>query len=292
MDRKSEGIEFNREAFTSNTPKEASTGPRLILGLLLVVSVVALGLIAYKVLIQSAGSGGGTTDARVVAQLDQRLSTIEDRLDQMEKERGRKVSAPAAAAPAPAPAAPAAAATQPAGPHYRVSNPTPQRTAPATAAPDPAMTAKLAGLQQGMGSLQSDANANKEAWQATTDRLADVAGQIGTQHNAMIKSQEELNQLLSRTSLSAIPFELRRGSNRQPVGPVTLTLKATNLRNHRYTICVWVQGSCIELKDKTMFEVVRFATSKDTAPLEVIATKVDRDVIVGYLEVPREKSGQ
>src|ERR1700690_1497020 len=294
MDRKSEGIEFNREAFTPNTPKAPSAGPRLILGLLLVVSVVALGLIAYKVLIQNAGSGGGTTDARVVAQLDQRLSTIEDRLDQMEKERGRKTAAPAPGGPAPAPAAPAAAAsTQPAGPHYRVSNPTPQQhTAPTTAAPDSATAAKLAGLQQNMGSLQSDANANKEAWQATTDRLADVAGQIGTQHNAMIKSQEELNQLLSRTSLSAIPFELRRGSNRQPVGPITLTLKATNLKNHRYTICVWVQDSCIELRDKTMFEVVRFATSKDAAPLEVIATKVDRDVIVGYLEVPREKSGQ
>jgi hypothetical protein len=290
MDRKSEGIEFNREAFVSNTPKEASSGPRLILGLLLVVSIVALGLIAYKVLIQGAGSSGGTIDARVVAQLDERLSTIEDRLDQMEKERGRKAAAPAPAAPAPA--APEAA-TQPA-PHYRVSNPTPQHVAaaPAPAAPDSATAAKLAGIQQGMGSLQSDANANKEAWQATTDRLADVAGQIGTQHNAMIKSQEELNMLLARTSLSAIPFELRRGSNRQPVGPVTLTLKATNLKNHRYTICVWVQGSCIELKDKTMFEVVRFATSKDSAPLEVIATKVDRDVIVGYLEVPREKSGQ
>ena len=290
MDRKSDGIEFNREAFVASTPKEASAGPRLFIGLLLVVSVAALGLIVYKVLIQNAGGSGGTTDARVVAELDQRLSMIEDRLDQIEKEHGRKVAAPA---PAAAATAPAAASTQPEAPHYRISNPTPQQhSAPATAAPDPATSAKLAGIQQNVGSLQNDANANKEAWQATTDRLADVAGQIGTQHNAMIKSQEELNLLLARTSLSAIPFELRRGSNRQPVGPITLTLKATNLKNHRYTICVWVQNSCIELKDKTMFEVVRFATSKDSAPLEVIATKVDRDVVVGYLEVPREKSGQ
>lgn len=291
MDRKTEGIEFNREAFAAAPAKEANAGPRLVVGLLLVVAVVALGLIAYKVLIQGS-NGPSASDARVVAELDQRLSMIEDRLDQIEKERGKKVAAPVAAAPAPA--APVTAdANQPPAPHYRISNPTPQqKAAPATAAPDPATTAKLAGLQQNVGTLQSDANANKEAWQATTDRLADVAGQIGTQHNAMIKSQEQLNQLLARTSLSAIPFELRRGSNRQPVGPVTLTLKSTNLRNHRYTICVWVQGSCIELKDKTMFEVVRFATSKDTAPLEVIATKVGRDVIVGYLEVPREKSGQ
>ena len=84
MDRKSDGIEFNREAFVASTPKEASAGPRLFIGLLLVVSVAALGLIVYKVLIQNAGGSGGTTDARVVAELDQRLSMIEDRLDQRE----------------------------------------------------------------------------------------------------------------------------------------------------------------------------------------------------------------
>jgi pyruvate/2-oxoglutarate dehydrogenase complex dihydrolipoamide acyltransferase (E2) component len=289
MDRKSEGIEFNREAFVAGPPKAAPAGPRLILGLLLVVSVVALGLIAYKVLIANAGTPA-SADGRVIAQLDQRLSMIEDRLDQLEKDRGRRAAAPAPAAPAPQPA-PAAAAERPASPHYQVSNPTPQQR-PMPAAPDPATQAKLNNMQQGMSAMQNDANANKEAWQATTDRLADVAGQVGSQHNAMIKSQEQLNQLLARTSLSAIPFELRRGSNKQPVGPVTLTLKATNLRNHRYTICVWVQGSCIELRDKTMYEVVEFFTAKDSAPLEVIATKVDRDVIVGYLEVPREKGGQ
>jgi hypothetical protein len=290
MDRKSEGIEFNRDAFVSGPPKESNTGSRLIIGVLLVVSVVALGLIAYKVLIQSAGTASAT-DGRIVAQLDQRLSMIEDRLDQLEKDRGRKAAAPAPAAPAPQPAA-EPVATRPAGPRYQVMNPTPQQHMPTTAAPDPATAAKLAGLQQGVGSLQNEANANKEAWQATTDRLADVAGQIGSQHNAVIKNQEQLNQLLARTSLSAIPFELRRGSNRQPVGPVSLTLKTTNIRSHRYTLCVWVEDSCIELRDKTMFEVVEFAISKDSAPLEVIATKVGRDVIVGYLEVPREKSGQ
>ena len=288
MDRKSEGIEFNRDAFVSGPPKQANTAPRLVMGLLLVISVVALGLIAYKVLIQNSESASGT-DPRVIAQLDQRLSMIEDRIDQLEKDRSRKTAAPAPAAPASQPAA-QASATKPV-PRYQISNPTPQRT-PTTAAPDAATAQKLAGLQQKMSSMQSDANANQEAWQATTDRLAEVTGQVGTQHNAMIKSQEQLNQLLARTALSAIPFELRRGSNRQPVGPVTLTLKATNIRNHRYTLCVWIQDSCIELKDKTMFEVVQFAISKDTAPLEVIATKVDRDVIVGYLEVPREKSGQ
>ena len=89
MDRKSDGIEFNREAFVASTPKEASAGPRLFIGLLLVVSVAALGLIVYKVLIQNAGGSGGTTDARVVAELDQRLSMIEDRLDQIEKELRR-----------------------------------------------------------------------------------------------------------------------------------------------------------------------------------------------------------
>jgi hypothetical protein len=141
-----------------------------------------------------------------------------------------------------------------------------------------------------MGSLQTDAAANKEAWEATTDRLADVAGQIGTQHAEMIKSQQQLDQLLARTSLQAIPFELRRGTNRQPLGPIALALKASSLKSHRYTVCVYVQDTCIELKDRNLYEVVQFAISKDGPPMEIIATKVDRDGIVGYLEVPREKA--
>jgi hypothetical protein len=43
------------------------------------------------------------------------------------------------------------------------------------------------------------------------------------------------------------------------------------------------------LKDRAVDEVVVFVVSRNSAPLELVATKVLRDHIVGYLEVPAEK---
>jgi hypothetical protein len=291
MDHKSSGIEFDREAFASAPPAK---NPNPIGGIVVVALVAAvvlgLGFVVYKAFNRETVYTPAS-EARALADMQQRLGAIEDRLDQLEQDRKKfasmaanaaKQPEPVAAAPAPAPA--------PRRSSYEVSAHVSQPAPPVQPATDPAVNQKLAGIQQGMGSLQSDATANKEAWEATTDRLADVAGQIGSQHAEMIKSQQQLDQLLSRTSLQAIPFELRRGTNRQPLGPIALALKASSLKSHRYTVCVYVQDTCIELKDRNLFEVVQFAITKDGPPMEIIATKVDRDGIVGYLEVPREKA--
>ena len=152
------------------------------------------------------------------------------------------------------------------------------------------MAQKVAGIQQGLGSLQQNAAADHEAWQATTDRLADVSGQVGNQQLQMLRSQDELNQLLARTQRTAIPFELHRGSDRQPVGPITLQLKSTNTKTGRYTVCAYVQDACVELKERNRYEVVQLVTSRYTTPLEVIATSVLKDGITGYLEVPNDKT--
>ena len=109
----------------------------------------------------------------------------------------------------PTPAAPARAV-------YRVTPSIPQQ--PRIAAPDPATTQKLSALQQDLGTVQNDASANREAWQATTDRLADVAGQVGSQHGEILRNEDEVNQLLAQTARSALPFELRRGASPQQWG--------------------------------------------------------------------------
>jgi len=91
--------------------------------------------------------------------------------------------------------------------------------------------------------------------------------------------------------MEAIPFELLRRSNPQPVGPVSLVLKTSNPKTERYTLCVLIQSTCIELKDRTLHEVVQFVVSRNTTPLEVIATKITKDEMLGYLEVPKSLIG-
>jgi hypothetical protein len=55
---------------------------------------------------------------------------------------------------------------------------------------------------------------------------------------------------------------------------------------------VYVDSKCIELKNRVLDEVVVFVLARGTAPLELVATRISRDEIVGYLEVPTEKLGR
>ena len=287
MDHKSTGIEYDRELFAPAAQQPKGTGPSL-LGILLVVLAVAavggLGFLGYRMATQSGGTIS-PGDTRSIVQMQQRLNEMSDRLDKLEQENHRLAAAQALAnskKPEPVQAAPAAASSAPAQVIYRVSPTLPQHSGP-----DPATQQKLSAMQKDLGAAQSDANANHEAWQATTDRLADVAGQVGSQHGEILRGQDELNQLLAQTERSALPFELHRGSSPQQLGPVTVALKSTNPRSQRYTVCVYVQRACVELKDRTLYEVVQVALNRDSPALQVIATKVTKDVITGYLEVPR-----
>ena len=111
------------------------------------------------------------------------------------------------------------------------------------------------------------------------------------QDGQIIKNQDELDQFLGRTEHTALTFELRRNSAPEPVGPVRISLKTSDQKSQRYTLCVYLKDSCVQVRDRVVDEVVQLAVSHDTGPLELIATKVGKDGIVGYLEVPRENPG-
>ncbi len=155
--------------------------------------------------------------------------------------------------------------------------------------PDPIVHPSTSGL--GSSSAEGSTAANHEAWQATTDRLADVVGVVGSQQGELSQAREDLNRLLAQTRRSALQFELQRGKSRQPVGPVSLLLKASDPKTRRYTVCVYLENQCVELKDRVMNEVVVFVLHRNSAPLELVATKVLRDQIVGYLEIPIDNIG-
>lgn len=291
MADKSAGIDFDRQVFVQtpqpNKTNSASRVGGLIFGLVIIAVLAFLG---YKLLPQNAAQTSASSTDPALADIDHRLSTIEERLDKLERTRKaalvehRKEATEATQAQS--------AVKAPVKTVYRIS-PAPlqasQQTRNQAGGVDQTTKDRIAALQEGIGRLQKDQAANNDAWQATTNRLADVAGQVGTQNVQMLRNQDELNELVNRTDMEAIPFELLRGSNPTPVGPVSLVLKSTNPKKQSYTLCVYVQPTCIELKDRMVHEVVQFVASRNGQPLEVIATRIVKDEILGYLEVPRSQ---
>lgn len=289
MSDKSSGLDIDRQLFVQ--PKAPTSPPAArVSGLFFALAIIAAaGFLAYKLFPQIARDSASANNPSV-AELDRRLVEIEGRLEKVEANRRSTVSAKKED-----PLDPKATSSKPTVKTVYQISPAPRQHdhlgVKSTQTTDPLTAQRLSALQQGLGALQNDETANREAWQATTDKLADMAGQVGTQGVEILRNQDELNQLLARTEMEAIPFELLRGSNPQPVGPVSLVLKSSNPKTQRYTLCVYIQPSCIELKDRTLHEVVQFVVSRNAIPLEVIATKITKDQILGYLEVPRSQSG-
>jgi hypothetical protein len=285
MDRKSTGFEYDGESVGTPAEQAPRSAERLAGGLLLLAAIVVLAIVGYKVFFQSA-TNTPPENTQAFAQIDLRLTEIEKRMARLEETH--KMAAAAAVPNVKKEKEEPDPPSQPsAHPVPRITYRVTYQEPPVAKPPDD----HLAAIQQGLGALQDAAKANREAWQSTSNQLADVAGQVGAEHGEILRSREELNQLLARTERTTFAFELRRGLDRQPVGPVSLALKATNEKKQRYTACVYIQETCIELKDRSPFEVVQFMMSGDTLPSEVIATKIGKDQLLGYLEVPREKAG-
>jgi len=283
------GIEFDRQVFAPAEEQQRKAPPQLLGMVLLILALGLAGIVGYKVFTQfSQGNSTAAANAHV-EELQQQLASSQKRVEELEKHRkSAKAQAPVPVAEAPAVVknpAPARTvyriAAASALPPQRPVAPPVTTVAPAATVPNPNTAA-----------IQSELAANHQAWQATTDRLADVVGTVGQQQNELSETRETVNQLVSQTRREALAFELQRGSNRMPVGPVTLQLKSVDQKSQRYSVCVYVQDRCIELKDRVLNEVVGFVISKNTEPLELVATKILRDQIVGYLQVPAPKPAQ
>jgi prefoldin subunit 5 len=278
------GIEFDRQMFTPEAEAQRRAQPPKAMGALFLVLVLGLaGFVGYKIFTQASQDNAIASANAQVETLQAMLADSQKRLEEFQKHHKAMKPEP----PAPAVQAPVAGKKAPAKTVYHVAaaSALPPQQKPMVYGAPPASA--VAG--QNTAAIQSELNANHEAWQATTDRLADVVGVVGQQQNELSETREAVNQLLSQSRRQALPFELLRGNNRMPVGPVTLQLKSVDMKGQRYSVCVYFEDRCIELKDRVLNEVVVFVVSKNSSPLELVATKVLRDQIVGYLEVPSDK---
>jgi hypothetical protein len=277
------GIEFDRQVFAPAVEAESKASPKIFGTIALVVALGLAGLVGYKIFTQVSQQ---RALAEANAQIEQLQLQLADSQKQMEDLQKKHKAAPKVEAPAPV-VTPVAAAKAPA----------PRRTYHVTAASVlPPQPVKLQPISQtapaaspDTAAMKSELAANHEAWQATTDRLADVVGVVGQQQNEISETREAVNQLLSQTKRRAMSFELQRGNSQVPVGPVSLQLKNVDMKGQRYSVCVYFEERCTELKDRSLNEVVVFIVSKDRGPLELVATKILRDELVGYLQVPVEQ---
>jgi Tfp pilus assembly protein PilE len=276
------GIDFDRQVFVPSNAPQGKSLVQLIVPLVVVAALALIAFVGYKVFLVNAQNNETTAANTQVQELQQQVVEMQKRIDTLEKHRkGAETS------PAPMPAAPAIpAVTKPTKTVYWIApaSAQPVQTKTADASVSPTVAGTGASLE-----IVGQVTANREAWQATTNRLADVVGVVDTQQEEISATRDTVNQLLAQTRRHAVSFEVGRHNEPTPVGPVTLQFKTADTRGQYYTLCVFFNSQkCIELRDRALNEVVVFVVAKGQPPLELVATKINRDQIVGYLEVPTQ----
>jgi hypothetical protein len=243
------------------------------------------GFVVYRLVRSGGGGDPGSTNADL-AQIEQRLDAIEHRLDQVEKRR--KASSPEPVAPAPK-EEPAKVAPSPPPPRiiYRISPPPePRPVAPPTkSSPDGSQVSQR--QQKELDSLRGDVSSTRQEWEATTNRLGDVVGELASQREEITRHSESLEQLSAHFQQNSVPFTLQRGADAQRVGPVSLRLQSTDTKNHRYTMRLLLNDKVIELKDRALNEAIQFYGSSGKVLLELVVSEIGKEAVTGRLAVPQ-----
>ena len=309
------GPVFDRQVFVKKqaAPKPLSRSP--LPGGLILVLVAALSAFATYRFVKAGGKEpSNAADKAQIAELQTKLKAMQDRVQELEKRRHTAATRHVpqeselsvakldpARNKAHAEDAPRHVSSQKAEPRLSTKapdeNPAESHLTASSAASAPPLRAASPKAQSSapasqtissneLNKLQGNLAANREEWEATTDRLGNVVGELDSQRSAIQQTQSGVNYLLERAQRSDITFSLRKGSGLQHVGPITMELESTSVKGQHYNIRMMVDDKSVVLKDRALNEIVQFYTSRSKYPLRLIVSQIRRGEVSGTLAVP------
>lgn len=304
---------FDRQVFVKRTQSQQPPPRSPLPGAFALLLVAALAAFAtYRYMKAGGGVTSNSADKVQIKQLQQKLKVMQARIKELERHRALRTShvandakpekkKPEAAKPSHTLLADPAA--QPAGRivagSHRPADPEATSHVSKTPAstskqPEPKSKTLLASAQsppsKELTTLQNNLAANNDQWQATVDRLGNVVGQLDSQGNAIQKNQKNVSYLMEMAHRANVSFTLRKGRKFHRVGPVSMELAGTSVRNQHYNIRLIVNDRPVELKDRALNEVVQFYTPRSKYPLELIVSQIGRNQVSGTLVVPPDLS--
>lgn len=272
--------EFQRPNLTSPDVEPSSAGFHGLGVLVAVLLLAGAVVVGYRIITTGIPAAPAAQQDRNGAKIQQQLDNIEKRLDRLERYR---TSAAKAAGSANSIEPLRAAASKTAN-SLKASPKSSPADSPVAQPETPREIA--AAVRQVASAPAQESVADRQAWQATADQLTDVVGIIGSQQTELSQTRKELGQLSAETQRFAVPFELRRGSRPQIVGPVSMELKSSDAKGQRYSVSVFLDDKPVEFKNRAVDELVDFVLPGQSEPLRFVATRIGRDLISGYIEVP------
>jgi len=123
---------------------------------------------------------------------------------------------------------------------------------------------------------------------ATKQNLQLARSEMGT---LIARNHEEIDQLRRMGQRDYFEFTLNRKGDRQKVGDVTLELRDTNTKKNLFSLKLGVDDATFEKKNRSVNEPIFFYTRGSRSSLELVVNQVGKNKAVGYISIPKSKSG-
>jgi hypothetical protein len=152
-----------------------------------------------------------------------------------------------------------------------------------------ATSTKVGEVTTEVGSLKTDTATNKSAIEKTIADLKSARGDLGVQSGLIATNGKELLALKQLGERNYIEFKLAKVKKNVPqkVGDIQLVLESAEPKRNTFSLVIIADDKRVEKKNKTINEPVQFLLSKSVLPYELVINDVKKDLITGYLSVPK-----
>lgn len=134
--------------------------------------------------------------------------------------------------------------------------------------------------------VKTDVDATRKDLETARRELVDVRDTLSQQ---IARNHDELQQLRLKGERNFYEFDITKKNNYQLVGDVKVGVTKTNPKKKRYNVRIVVDDNSLDKNDRTVNEPVQFLVGRTKLRYELVVNTVDKDRIIGYLSVPKDK---
>jgi hypothetical protein len=152
-----------------------------------------------------------------------------------------------------------------------------------------ATSTKVGEVSNDVGTLKTDTATNKSAIEKTISDLKSARGDLGVQSGLIATNGKELLALRQLGERSYIDIKLAKVKKNVPqkFGDIQLVLESCEPKKNTFSLVIIADDKRVEKKNRTVNEPIQFLLSKSVQPYELVINDVKKDLITGYLSVPK-----
>lgn len=149
------------------------------------------------------------------------------------------------------------------------------------------VSGEVATVKSELGGTKTDLAATRTDLDATRQKLERTIGDLGMQSGLIARTRDDLEELRHRGDRNYIEFRLQKNASPTAISTISLQLKKTDAKRHKFTLNVIADDNTIQKKDRTIAEPMQLITGRDRQLYEIVVFTVDKNTITGYVSVPK-----